>query len=102
RRRHTRLVSDWSSDVCSSDLPGSFVVEASYVGRLGRKILTNSDLAMPLNLIDPASGMDYFTAATALAKLDFANTPVSQVPKIPRSEERRVGKEGRSRCEAYQ
>src|SRR5438046_7274729 len=21
RRRHTRLVSDWSSDVCSSDLP---------------------------------------------------------------------------------
>src|SRR5438093_12777964 len=23
RRRHTRLVSDWSSDVCSSDLPGS-------------------------------------------------------------------------------
>src|SRR5258706_3594585 len=22
RRRHTRLVSDWSSDVCSSDLPG--------------------------------------------------------------------------------
>src|SRR5262249_60628876 len=23
RRRHTRLVSDWSSDVCSSDLPGA-------------------------------------------------------------------------------
>src|SRR5438093_10254331 len=23
RRRHTRLVSDWSSDVCSSDLPPS-------------------------------------------------------------------------------
>src|ERR1019366_1681857 len=23
RRRHTRLVSDWSSDVCSSDLPTS-------------------------------------------------------------------------------
>src|SRR5262249_57831974 len=23
RRRHTRLVSDWSSDVCSSDLGGS-------------------------------------------------------------------------------
>src|SRR5258706_8141085 len=25
RRRHTRLVSDWSSDVCSSDLMFSFV-----------------------------------------------------------------------------
>src|SRR5258706_8876457 len=24
RRRHTRLVSDWSSDVCSSDLAGTF------------------------------------------------------------------------------
>src|SRR5438046_3862619 len=24
RRRHTRLVSDWSSDVCSSDLPENF------------------------------------------------------------------------------
>src|SRR5258706_6184305 len=24
RRRHTRLVSDWSSDVCSSDLPVIF------------------------------------------------------------------------------
>src|ERR1019366_9799938 len=23
RRRHTRLVSDWSSDVCSSDLPAA-------------------------------------------------------------------------------
>src|SRR5205814_4212759 len=23
RRRHTRCLSDWSSDVCSSDLPGS-------------------------------------------------------------------------------
>src|SRR5258706_11863821 len=29
RRRHTRLVSDWSSDVCSSDLGG----HVQYVGR---------------------------------------------------------------------
>src|SRR5438046_7520112 len=27
RRRHTRLVSDWSSDVCSSDLTDSPVTE---------------------------------------------------------------------------
>src|ERR1039457_2250719 len=26
RRRHTRLQGDWSSDVCSSDLPGPFLV----------------------------------------------------------------------------
>jgi len=38
---------------------------------------------MPLNLVDPASGMDYFTAASTLAKLDFAGTPLSQIPKLP-------------------
>src|SRR6266487_2872290 len=28
RRRHTRWTGDWSSDVCSSDLPGSFCPNA--------------------------------------------------------------------------
>src|SRR5262249_58395265 len=27
RRRHTRLVSDWSSDVCSSDLEGAVAMQ---------------------------------------------------------------------------
>src|SRR5258706_12649252 len=30
RRRHTRLVSDWSSDVCSSDLPKYWQQRADY------------------------------------------------------------------------
>src|SRR5262249_58543220 len=30
RRRHTRLVSDWSSDVCSSDLPDWTVGEEKH------------------------------------------------------------------------
>ena len=38
---------------------------------------------MPLNLKDPKSGMDYFTAATMFAKLANANTPPSQVQAIP-------------------
>jgi len=67
----------------SRDLPGNMVLEAAYVGRLGRKILVNDDLAMPLNLVDPASGMDYFTAAQTLARLDLAGTPVGSVPKVP-------------------
>src|SRR5258706_11189798 len=34
RRRHTRLVSDWSSDVCSSDLKiAAPLVVATYDGR---------------------------------------------------------------------
>src|SRR5438046_3670179 len=42
RRRHTRLVSDWSSDVCSSDLAvaarQNVVVTAFKYGRTGRSI----------------------------------------------------------------
>src|SRR5258706_3664381 len=32
RRRHTRLVSDWSSDVCSSDLPLAYCVRLNSQG----------------------------------------------------------------------
>jgi len=51
------------------ELPGGFSVEASYVGRLAHRLLTQLDVATPLNFKDPKSGVDYFTAATALAKV---------------------------------
>src|SRR6266496_4948891 len=35
RRRHTRSLRDWSSDVCSSDLPWNLVVEVAL--HLGEK-----------------------------------------------------------------
>ncbi|HJQ22812.1 MAG TPA: carboxypeptidase-like regulatory domain-containing protein [Blastocatellia bacterium] len=79
------LVTPYSQTInfsISRELPGNLVLEAAYVGRLARHVLINYDLAMPLNLVDPASGMDYFTAAQALTKLDFAGTPVNKVPKI--------------------
>ena len=66
----------------SRELPANLVLEAAYVSRLARHVLVNYDMAMPLDLVDPGSGMDYFSAAQALARLDFANTPVSAVPKI--------------------
>src|SRR5438045_6808242 len=31
RRRHTRCLSDWSSDVCSSDLENEFVIDFAYL-----------------------------------------------------------------------
>src|SRR5207237_7670899 len=71
RRRHTRFKCDWSSDVCSSDLPRptsssshsdtTASLEASHIGRRTR----------------PKSS--------------------STEPRDTRSEERRVGKECRSR-----
>jgi hypothetical protein len=65
------------------ELPGGLIFSATYVGRLGHRLLQQRDLAMPLNLKDPKSGMDYFTAATMFAKLANANTPPSQVQAIP-------------------
>jgi hypothetical protein len=67
----------------SRELPGGLIFEAAYVGRLAHRLLQQRDLAMPLNLVDPRSGVDYFTAATQFAKLAQNNTPVSQVSKIP-------------------
>lgn len=51
------------------EFPHHFSVEATYVGRLSHRLLTQSDLAMPLDLVDPKTGMDYFTAVTALSKV---------------------------------
>jgi hypothetical protein len=45
------------------------LLEVAYVGRLSRRLLTPDDLAMPLDIHDKASGLDYFQAVTALAKL---------------------------------
>ena len=50
-------------------LPGNMSLEVSYVGRLSHRLLGQEDLAMPLNIKDPKSGVDYFTAMRALAKL---------------------------------
>ena len=52
--------------VVSRDLGRDFAIEGGYVGRRGRDLLIRRDLAMPLNLVDPGSGADYFTAARAL------------------------------------
>src|SRR5262249_58612974 len=65
RRRHTRLVSDWSSDVCSSDL-----LPAPSPERVGRVAII---------------------PACKLGSREIENC---------RSEERRVGKECRSRWAA--
>src|SRR5262249_32013231 len=51
------------------ELPKNFSVQLSYVGRLGRNLLTQRDLRQPIDIVDPKTGIDYFSAATALAKV---------------------------------
>src|SRR5438309_5884213 len=73
RRRHTRWNCDWSSDVCSSDLSM-------------RQQVAKGDLVLALLLA--AAGFPLITRPR-----EFRN--------VPRSEERRVGKECRSRWWRY-
>ena len=51
------------------ELPNKMSLQLSYVGRLGRNLLTQRDLRQPLDIVDPKSGIDYYAAATALAKI---------------------------------
>ncbi len=53
---------------------------ASYVGRLGRHLISNVDVAQPTNLYDPQSGQTYFQAATAFDKMIDAGVSASNVP----------------------
>ena len=54
-------------------LPGGFTFEAAYVGRLGRHLLQQLDLAAATDLVDPKSGMDYFTAARLMSQFALAH-----------------------------
>jgi hypothetical protein len=51
------------------ELRSGFTLEFAYVGRLGRRLLQEKDLAQPANLFDPNNGVSYFQAVTALAKI---------------------------------
>src|SRR5581483_3849538 len=64
------------------ELPKNFVVEASYVGCFAHHLLQEEDMSQPVDLVDPKSGQDYFTAATTLAKQYWAGVPVSQVAPV--------------------
>jgi Carboxypeptidase regulatory-like domain len=47
--------------------------EAAYVGRFGRHLLQQRDLAAATNLVDPKSGMDYYTAARLMSQFALAH-----------------------------
>ncbi len=62
------------------EFPHNLAVTASYVGRLGRHLIQNVDVAMPTNLYDPGSAQTYFAAATAYDKMVDAGVDPSTVP----------------------
>src|SRR5256884_4853662 len=88
RRRHTRCSRDWSSDVCSSDL--AFMVPTYlFVGTLLITIVGG--------LVRVAISGGHPVPVTALPP----PPPMTEAVTLWRSEERRVGKECRSRWSPY-
>ena len=65
------------------ELAHNFVLEATYTGRFARHLLQEIDLSQPLDLVDPASKADYFTAAQTFAKAAYAGTPTASIQPIP-------------------
>src|SRR5947199_341329 len=103
RRRHTRCLSDWSSDVCSSDLDWSrqrFTMDPAYchaVRVMFKKLYSEG-------LIHRG---DYLVNWDPVTQTALADDEVEYEEKAGflRSEERRVGKEcryGVARCDFKQ
>ena len=57
------------------DVGRGFVLETSYVGRFGHRLLQQLDVAQPMNLRDKASGMDLYTATKMFATTLQSNSP---------------------------
>src|SRR5699024_11913881 len=97
--RHTRSKRDWSSDVCSSDLDSTILVQPStmLVPSSENHVLTDSQISFVFVLI--AVAMLSHATFTAFHNSYAFSLTVSQFlyNHTPRSEERRVGKERRSR-----
>src|SRR2546430_9354441 len=88
RRRHTRFDCDWSSDVCSSDLAAC-------------------RLRLALHGLQPRDVAPHFAELIGLGRLpggalhSQGKLLLAQLHELIRSEERRVGKECRSRWSPY-
>src|SRR3546814_11533929 len=88
-------ISDWSSDVCSSDLPffGIFGIDdMRLVGTIGRHI------APGIEQIAVAVALEHAAEIPAVAVIVGELGVLVAVVDVIRSEERRVGKEFVSTC----
>jgi hypothetical protein len=60
-------------------LPGRMTLDVAYVGHFAHRLLALDDVAAPMNLVDPKSGIDYFSAAKQMSKLWRAGTPENSI-----------------------
>jgi hypothetical protein len=65
------------------ELPGDFILEASYVGRQARKLFSQADVAQVLDFRDPTSGQFMIAAFNALQSQVEAGVPGNMVTAQP-------------------
>src|SRR5690606_40313219 len=100
RRRHTRFSRDWSSDVCSSDLLAPMIATDRPLIAAMQAVGADANVTMLVNVAGlVALAASFFSVLYAFSRQLFALSRAGYLPKI-RSEERRVGKEGRVSCES--
>ena len=58
------------------------LISASYIGRAGRSLLARHDIASFTDWRDPKTGIDWYTAGTALEKLRAKGVDISQIPAL--------------------
>jgi len=64
-------------------LPKGLFIQASYIGRYANNLIANRDVMALNNLVDPKSGMDWYTAATMLEVMRTQGVDVRTVAQIP-------------------
>src|SRR5205085_8246446 len=97
--RHTRFDCDWSSDVCSSDLAHADHQQAIHLGAdrllvIGVRARRAAGVVVDrLHAVMPTPGEIFGYMLDTL----FTDQIYGDLEQLERSEERRVGKEGRER-----
>jgi len=64
-------------------LPKGLFIQASYIGRYANNLIAQRDTMALNNLVDPKSGVDWYTAAGQLEILRSQGVPFTQVAQIP-------------------
>src|SRR5438034_8861162 len=97
RRRHTRSLCDWSSDVCSSDLGFPNIPGVRYTSLYNRQLFLDygPNLLRGKIEVHPPKQIKNGEYKILITKVDADGNDL-------RSEERRVGKECRSRGWTYE
>jgi len=72
----------WSASY-GRQLPKGMYFEASYIGRKARNLFGSRDIMALNNLVDPASGLDWYTAAGMLVDAQRRGTPITSLAAIP-------------------